>query len=61
VKWTEHVTRIWTKRKALSLLERKPEERSQYEDNIKVDVREIGGAVLIGFIWLRIGTSGWLL
>jgi hypothetical protein len=30
-------------------------------DNIKMDLREIGWYVLIGLIWLRIGTSGGLL
>jgi hypothetical protein len=33
-------------------------------DNIKMDLRERereDEAVLIGLIWLRIGTSGWLL
>jgi hypothetical protein len=29
------------------------------EDNIKMDVREIGtGVVWTGFVWLRIGMSG---
>jgi hypothetical protein len=30
-------------------------------DNIKMDLREKDGMVLIGLIWLRIGTSGGLL
>jgi hypothetical protein len=37
--------------------------RRRWVDNIKKDLREIGwdGVVWIGFIWLRIGTSGGLL
>jgi hypothetical protein len=31
--------------------------RHKWEDNIKVDHREIGFGVWIGFIWLRIGTG----
>jgi hypothetical protein len=33
----------------------------RWVDNIKIDLREIGGMVLIGLIWLRIGTSVGLL
>jgi hypothetical protein len=32
--------------------------RRRLEDNIKMDLREIGGAVWTGFTWLMIGTSG---
>jgi hypothetical protein len=37
--------------------------RRRWMDNIKIDFREIGwyGMVWIRLIWLRIGTSGWLL
>jgi hypothetical protein len=37
--------------------------RRRWVDNIKMDLREIGwgGVEWIGFIWLRIGTSGGLL
>jgi hypothetical protein len=37
--------------------------RRRWVDNIKMELREIGwdGVVWIGSIWLRIGTSGWLL
>jgi hypothetical protein len=31
------------------------------EDNIKMDLREIGFGVWIAFIWLRIGNGGGLL
>jgi hypothetical protein len=37
--------------------------RRRWVDNIKMDLREIGwdGEERIGWIWLRIGTSGGLL
>jgi hypothetical protein len=35
--------------------------RQMWEDNIKVDLRDIDVVVWTGLIWLRIGTSGWLL
>jgi hypothetical protein len=35
--------------------------RRRWVDNIKMDLREIGGVVWTGWNWLRIGTSGGLL
>jgi hypothetical protein len=35
--------------------------RRIWKDNIKMDLREIGFGVWIGFVWLRIETGGWLL
>jgi hypothetical protein len=35
--------------------------RGRWEDNIKMDLGEIGFGDVIGFIWLRIGTGGGLL
>jgi hypothetical protein len=32
--------------------------RCRWEDNIKMNLREIGFGLWIGFIWLRIGTCG---
>jgi hypothetical protein len=32
-----------------------------WEDNIKMNLREIGWLIWTGLIWLRIGTSGGLL
>jgi hypothetical protein len=35
--------------------------RRRWEDNIKMDVREVGCGAWTGSIWLRIGTGGELL
>jgi hypothetical protein len=35
--------------------------RHRLEDNIKMDLKAIGGPVWTGFIGLRIGTGGYLL
>jgi hypothetical protein len=32
--------------------------RRRWEDNIKMDLWEVGGVVGTGWIWLRIGTGG---
>jgi hypothetical protein len=34
--------------------------RHRWEDNITSDLRELGGKVWTGCIWIRIGTSGGL-
>jgi hypothetical protein len=31
----------------------------RWEDNIKMDVQEVGVGVSTGSFWLRIGTGGW--
>jgi hypothetical protein len=56
------------KRSAYRTLVGKPEgkrplgrRRRRFEDNIKMDLREIRWVVWTGFIWLRIRTSGGLL
>jgi hypothetical protein len=56
------------KRNAYRILVGNPEEkrplgrpRRRWVDNIKMDLRGIGGMVWIGLIWLRIGTGGGLL
>jgi hypothetical protein len=35
--------------------------RRRWEDNIKMDLREVGGGAWTGSIWLRIRTGGELL
>ena len=32
--------------------------RRRWEDNIKMDLKEVGGVVGTGWRWLRIGTGG---
>ena len=32
--------------------------RRRWEDNIKMDLQEVGGVVGTGWSWLRIGTDG---
>jgi hypothetical protein len=32
--------------------------RRRWENNIRMDLREVGWRVWTGFIWLRVGTSG---
>ena len=32
--------------------------RHRWEDNIKMDLQEVGGGVWTGWSWLRIGTGG---
>jgi hypothetical protein len=56
------------KRSACGILAGKPEgkrplgsPRHRWEDNIKMDLREIGWGDMTGLIWLRIRTSGGLL
>jgi hypothetical protein len=53
-------------RYAYSILVRKPERkiqfvrpRSSWEDNIRMDIRQISAKLWNGLIWLRIGTIGW--
>jgi hypothetical protein len=40
---------------------RRGRSRHGWEVNVRMDLREMGGKVWTGFIWLRIGTSGGLL
>jgi hypothetical protein len=35
--------------------------RRRWEDNIKMDLREVGWGAQTGLVWLRIGTGGGLL
>jgi hypothetical protein len=55
------------KRSACRDLVRKPEgkkplgrHRSRWEDNITMNVQEVGWGAWTGFIWLRTGTAGGL-
>jgi hypothetical protein len=35
--------------------------KCRWVDNIKMDLRAMGGMVCVGLYWLRIWTAGWLL
>ena len=64
MRWVRHVTRMGEGRVVHRVLVGKPEgkktlgrPRRRLENNIKMDLREVGG-VETGWIWLRTGTDG---
>jgi len=64
MRWAWHVARMGERRGVRRVLVGKPEgkrplgrPRRRWEDNIKMDFREVGG-VETGWSWLRIGTDG---
>jgi hypothetical protein len=68
MRWAGHVARTGEERKVYKVLVRKPEgkrplgrPRRRWEDGIRMDLREIGLGVWIGFNCLRTGTGGGLL
>jgi hypothetical protein len=68
MRWAGHVARMGEGRNVYRVLVGKPEgkrplgrPRRRWKDGIKMDLREIGWGVWIGFTWLRIGTVGGLL
>jgi hypothetical protein len=68
MRWAEHVASMEEMRNAYKILVRRPEgkrphgrTRRRWEDNVKMDVKEIGLEVWIGFVRFRIGTGGRLL
>ena len=65
MRWVGHVTHMWERRAICRVLVGKPEckrplgrPRHRWEDNIKMDLQEVGLGVWTGLIWLRIGTGG---
>jgi hypothetical protein len=67
VKWAGHVARMGGIRNACKILVGKPEgrghresHRCRWEDNIRMDLGEIGWEI-VSILWLRIGTIGGLL
>jgi hypothetical protein len=65
MRWAGHVARMGEERKLYKVLMGKPEgkrppgrPRRRWEDGIRMDLREIGLGVWIGFDWLRTGTGG---
>jgi hypothetical protein len=66
--WAGHVARMGEGRGAYRVLMGGPEgrrplgrPRRRWEDNIKMDLQEVGWGAWTGLIWLRIGTGGGLL
>jgi hypothetical protein len=62
MRWAAHVA-LWGRGEVRKPEENIPLERPRpiREDNIKMDVQEVGWTTLSGFIWLMIGKSGGLL
>ena len=65
LKWAGHVARMEEGRSAFKILTGKPTRkrplvrpRRRWEDNIRIDLEEIGINQGIGLIWLRIGIVG---
>jgi hypothetical protein len=65
MRWAGHVARMGKGRGVHRVLVGRPEgkrplgrTRRKWEDNIKMDLREIGIDERTGFSWLRIGSSG---
>jgi hypothetical protein len=68
MRWVGHVARMGEGRGAYGILVRRPEgrrplgrPRRRWEDNIKMDLQEMGWGAWTRLIWLRIGTGGGLL
>ena len=65
MRWAGHVARMGEGTGVHRVLVEKPEgkmplgrRRHRWEDNIKMDLQEVGGVVGTGWSWLRIGTDG---
>ena len=65
MRWAGHVARMGEDRGVHRVLVGKPEgkiplgrPRRRWEDNIKMDLQEVGGVVGTGWSWLGIGTDG---
>ena len=65
MRWAGHVARMGDRRGVYRVLVGKPEgtiplerPRLRWEDNIKLDLQEVGCGVWTGSGWLRIGTGG---
>jgi hypothetical protein len=68
MRWAGHVARMAETRGAYRILVGRPEgrrplgrPRRRWEDNIKMNLREVGWEAWTGLSWLRIGTGGGLL
>jgi hypothetical protein len=68
MRWAGHVARMGEVKGAYNILVGRPEgrrplgrPRRRWEDNIKINLREKGLGMWIGFIWLKTGIRGGLL
>jgi hypothetical protein len=68
MRWAGHVARVGEGRGAYRILVGRPEgrrpfgrPRRRWEDNIKMDLQEVGWDGVAWMMWFRIGTGGWLL
>jgi hypothetical protein len=68
MRWVGHVARMEERRGAYRSLVERPEgrrplgtPRHRWEDNINMDLQDVGWGAWTGLIWLRIGTGGGLL
>jgi hypothetical protein len=68
MRWAGHVALMCQRRGVYRVLVGKPEVKRQlgrpmhrWEDNIKMDLQEVGWEAWTGTMWLRIGTGGGLL
>jgi hypothetical protein len=60
----KYVARMGVRKSACSVLVGRPEgkrplgrPRYRWEDNIKIDLQDVGGEAWTGLIWFRIGTG----
>jgi hypothetical protein len=67
IRWAGHVARIGDGRGIIRVLVGRPKDkrplrrhRRRWEDNIKINIREIRIDVVTGFGWLKLGSSGGL-
>jgi hypothetical protein len=67
MRWAGHVTRMGEGRGVYRVWVGSPKGKRQlgrprhrWEDNVKMDLTEIGIDGRTGFSWFRIGSSGWL-
>ena len=65
MRWAGHVARMGERRGVYSVFVGKPEgkrplgrPRRRWEDNIKMNLQEVGWGIWTGSNWLRIGTDG---
>jgi hypothetical protein len=65
IRWAEHVARMGERRGVYKFLVGKPEGKKplgrsnhSWEDNIKIDIQQVGLCEWTGLSWFRIGTVG---